>query len=154
MFILSGSRSTASVLCAALLILWIFVITIVETDLLRAAFFVLGGLIVLSPIVHYWYVSWALIFVPLFPSLAWILLSGSMAPSFLLGQTPHTWQTLIWTTFGLMLTAEAIRVPPALVVRRQDLSQVKITSDYRPCAERVIHARELSWFSWAYVAAA
>jgi rSAM/selenodomain-associated transferase 2 len=123
MSILSGNRNTASVLCAALLVVWIFVITIVETDLLRAAFFVLGGLIVLSPIVHYWYVSWALIFVPLFPSTAWIILSGSMALSFLLGQTPHLWQTLIWTTFGILLTREAIRVVPALV-RRRDLYEV------------------------------
>jgi rSAM/selenodomain-associated transferase 2 len=124
MSILSGNRNTASVLCAALLVVWIFVIMVVETNLLRAAFFVVGGLIVLSPIVHYWYVSWALIFVPLFPSLAWIILSGSMALSFLLGQTPHLWQTLIWTTFGILLTREAIRVVPALVRRRRDLSEV------------------------------
>jgi rSAM/selenodomain-associated transferase 2 len=123
MFMLSGNRTIASVLCAALLVLWIFVITIVEADSLRAAFFVLGGLIVLSPIVHYWYVSWALIFLPLFPSLAWIILSGLMALSFVLGQAPHLWQTLIWTTFGILLTREAIRVVPALI-RWRALSEV------------------------------
>jgi rSAM/selenodomain-associated transferase 2 len=123
MSMLSGDRSIASVLCAALLILWIFVVANLEADLLRAAFFMLGGLIVFSPIVHFWYVSWALIFVPLFPSLAWIILSGSIALSFLLGQTPHLWQTLIWATFGILLTREAIRVVPALL-RRRDLSEV------------------------------
>ena len=70
------------------LILWIALVTFLETDLWRSAFFVLGGLIVLSPIVHYWYVSWALVFVPLFPSLAWITFSGTMALYFLVGLNP------------------------------------------------------------------
>ena len=113
-----GSRADATVLCTALLLLWIAMITLLETDLWRAAFFVLGGLIVLSPIVHYWYVSWALILVPLFPSLAWITLSGAMALSFLIGHTSHLWQTIIWVTFGIILAREAVIVLPALVARR------------------------------------
>ena len=113
-----GSRSSATLLCTVLMFLWITVITLLETDLWRAAFFVLGGLIVLSPIVHYWYVSWALILVPLFPSLAWITLSGTMALYFLMGHTPLLWQTIIWATFGIILAREAVTVLPALVARR------------------------------------
>jgi Glycosyltransferase family 87 len=65
-----GSSSTAAGLCAALLIVWIALVTCLHADLWRSAFFVFAGLILLSPIVHYWYISWALVFVPLFPSLA------------------------------------------------------------------------------------
>ena len=72
----SGSRPIALALCAGLLVLWIALVVLLETDLWRSAFCVMGGLIVLSPIVHYWYLSWALVFVPLFPSLAWLTLSG------------------------------------------------------------------------------
>ncbi len=114
-----GSRAGAAALCAALLILWIALVTFLETDLWRSAFFALGGLIVLSPIVHYWYVSWALVFVPLFPSLAWITLSGTMTLYFLLGLIPIPWeQIVIWTTFGIMVVREAILVRPSLVVHR------------------------------------
>lgn len=113
-----GNRANAAVLCAALLILWIALVTFLEADLWRSAFFVLGGLIVLSPIVHYWYVSWALVFVPLFPSLAWITLSGVMALYFLVGLTPEWGQTVIWTTFGVMLVREATLVLASLAARR------------------------------------
>jgi rSAM/selenodomain-associated transferase 2 len=114
-----GSRAGAAALCAALLVLWIAFVTFLETDLWRSAFFVLGGLIMLSPIVHYWYVSWALVFVPLFPSLAWITLSGTMALYFLVGFIPIPWeQIVIWTTFGITAVREAILVMPSLVARR------------------------------------
>jgi hypothetical protein len=85
----------------------------------RSAFFVLGGLIVLSPIVHYWYISWALVFVPLFPSLAWITLSGTMSLCFFVGLIPAPWeQIVIWTTFGITVAREAILVMPSLVAHR------------------------------------
>jgi glycosyl transferase family 2/glycosyl transferase family 87 len=108
-----GSRASAAALCAAILVLWIALVTFLDTDLWHSAFFVFGGLIALSPIVHYWYVSWALVFVPLFPSLAWITLSGTMALYFLVGLTPDwsmpLWgQLVIWTTFGIMLSREGL----------------------------------------------
>ena len=114
----SGSAAIAATLCAVLLVLWIVLVTFLDTDLWRSAFFVFGGLIALSPIVHYWYVSWALIFVPLFPSLAWITLSGMMAFYFLMGLAPDWGQTVIWTTFGIMLLREALLVLPSLTAHR------------------------------------
>jgi rSAM/selenodomain-associated transferase 2 len=113
-----GSRARAAALCAALLILWIALVTFLDTDLWRSAFSVLGGLIVLSPIVHYWYVSWALVFVPLFPSVAWITLSGMMALYFLVGLTLDWGQAVTWTAFGIMLLREAMLVIPSLVALR------------------------------------
>ena len=49
----SGSRPIALALCAALLVLWIMLVTLLENDFWRSGFCVMGGLIVLSPIVHY-----------------------------------------------------------------------------------------------------
>lgn len=68
---------------------------------------------VLSPIVHYWYLSWALAFVPIFPSLTWLALNGTMALYFLAGLTPDSsmpvWaQIAIWTPFGILLAREAV----------------------------------------------
>jgi hypothetical protein len=113
-----GNRASAALLCAALLVLWIGLVTFLETDLWRSASFVFGGLIVLSPIVHYWYLSWALVFIPLFPSLAWITLSGIIALSFPVGLTPNWGQTVTWTVFGILLFREALLVLPSHVARR------------------------------------
>jgi len=98
-------------------------VTLLETDFWRSGFCVMGGLIVLSPIVHYWYVSWALVFVPLFPSLAWLTLSGTIALYFLVGLTPDwsmpLWaQTVIWTTFGIMLAREVVLALRPLLMQR------------------------------------
>jgi hypothetical protein len=124
-----GSHAGAAALCAALLILWIALVTFLEADLWRSAFFVLGGLIVLSPIVHYWYVSWVLVFVPLFPSLAWITLTGTVALYFLVGFIPAPWeQIVIWATFGIMVVREAIPVLPSLVAHRLSGRPSKVRS--------------------------
>jgi rSAM/selenodomain-associated transferase 2 len=106
-----------------LLILWTALVTFFETDLWRAVFCVLGGLILLSPIVHYWYVSWALAFVPVFPSLAWLTLSGTMALYFLVGLTsdwsmPPWAQIGIWTPFGILLAREALLGLRPLLTRK------------------------------------
>src|SRR5262249_61619004 len=94
-----------------------------KTDLWRSGFCVMGGLIGLSPIVPYWYVSWALVFVPLFPSLAWLTLSGTMALYFLAGLPPDwsmpLWaQIAIWTTFGIMLAREAVPALRLMLMQR------------------------------------
>jgi hypothetical protein len=113
-----GNRASAAVLCAALLVLWIGLVTFLETDLWRSAFFALGGLIVLSPIVHFWYLSWPLVFVPLFPSLAWVTLSGIIALYFPVGLTPNWGQTVTWIVFEILLFREALLCLPSLVARR------------------------------------
>jgi hypothetical protein len=118
-----GNRPTAATVCMVLLILWTVLVTFFETDLWRAVFCVLGGLILLSPIVHYWYVSWALAFVPVFPSLAWLTLSGTIALYFLAGLTPDwsmpPWAQIgIWTPFGILLAREALLGLRPLLTRK------------------------------------
>jgi rSAM/selenodomain-associated transferase 2 len=124
---------TAAMVCAALLILWIALVVFRETDLWRSAFCLMGGLIILSPIVHYWYVSWALVFVPLFPSLAWLTLSGTMALYFFVGLTPDwsipLWaQIVIWTPFGILLAREALLTLRPLLAQRIPAEPKKIRS--------------------------
>lgn len=128
-----GRRTVAVALCEALLILWIALVMFLETDLWRSAFSVIGALIVLSPIVHYWYVSWALAFVPLFPSLAWLTLSGMMALYFLVWITPDwsvpPWaQVTIWTTFGILLARETVLVLRPLLVHKFAAKPLKVRS--------------------------
>ncbi|MGD9211085.1 MAG: hypothetical protein PVI90_09915, partial [Desulfobacteraceae bacterium] len=47
----------------------------VKNDLLPGCFFIFTVLLLFSPTVHYWYLSWALIFLPFHPHIAWIVLS-------------------------------------------------------------------------------
>jgi len=128
-----GNRPTAAAVCMVLLILWIALVVFLETDLWRAVFCVMGGLILLSPIVHYWYLSWALVFVPIFPSLAWLALSGMMALYFLAGLTPDSsmplWaQIAIWTPFGILLAREAVLGLRPLLTQRTPAKPAQVRS--------------------------
>jgi glycosyl transferase family 2/glycosyl transferase family 87 len=119
----TGDRTIAAILCAGALLCLSVVATSLEPDRWRAAFFSIGGLIVLSPIVHYWYLSWALAFVPLFPSLSWLLLSGLIGLYFLTGLTPDwsipVWARLtIWLPFGLLLVREGFHVLRPILIPR------------------------------------
>lgn len=122
-----GERPAAATFCAVLLAAWVICVALAHDNPWRAAFWIFGGLIVLAPTVHYWYLSWALIFLPLFPSLAWLALSGAMALYFLVGHEvlagrdwglPPWAQIAIWLPFGLALVREAMIALPALVKRR------------------------------------
>ena len=124
-----GDRPAAASLCAALLLIWVAAVALTQTDPVRGAFWTLGGLIVLSPTVHYWYLAWALIFMPLMPSLAWMTLSGSMALYFLVmsevraGRVwglPSWAQVTIWTVFGVLLLREAL-IAVSLMLKRKIL---------------------------------
>ncbi|MGH7946505.1 MAG: glycosyltransferase, partial [Opitutaceae bacterium] len=106
-------RPTAAMLCSALLAAWIVFVTLTHRDVARGVFWILGGLIVLSPTVHYWYVAWPLVFAPLFPSLAWLTLSGTMALYFLVRSSdpwgmPPWAQIMIWSVFGVVLLRDVI----------------------------------------------
>jgi len=50
---------------------------------LRACYWMLGVMIVLSPTVHPWYLLWMVPFLVFFPSRAWILLTGLVSLSYL-----------------------------------------------------------------------
>lgn len=113
---LTGQREITSLLCAGLLATWTLLVAWRQADAVRAAFWILGGLIVLSPTVHYWYLAWLLVLLPFCPSPAWLVLSGSMGLYFLAWASamaggpwmlPRWGQLAIWTPFALLLLREA-----------------------------------------------
>jgi hypothetical protein len=74
-----GSRETASKLSALLLMLVVLIVSIRRKDVFKGSFIIFGGLILLSPTVHYWYLAWVLPFIVFFPSLPWLILLGLSA---------------------------------------------------------------------------
>ena len=93
---------------------------------LRGCFFVMGALLLLSPVGNPWYFLWALPFVCLFPRASWLLLSGLLglyytAFYFLYRGEPETFRWVVWLEylpFYAVLAWEAWRMRmgrPALV---------------------------------------
>ena len=67
------------------------------TDLIHSALLMLGALLVCSPIVHFWYLTWLLPLCALRPSFAWTTVSLTIAGYFLAW---HTQATEGWWGFG------------------------------------------------------
>lgn len=102
----------AAALSYAVLAGWTGLIVWRIRDPFRAAFLILGGLIVFSPIVHFWYLAWVLPFLAIQPQPAWLLLSGAQAVYFSawarFAATGHWAQPdwawwLQWLPFALLL---------------------------------------------------
>ncbi len=83
-----------------------------QNDPVSGCFFALGALLVLSPTIHFWYLSWVIPFVALRPFLSWILLCLTIGGYFITNGVFHftgrwhlpAWgQTLEWLPFGLFL---------------------------------------------------
>lgn len=54
-----------------------------EFDLISLSLVVMGSLVVCSPVVHFWYLSWLIPLVVLRPQLSWVVLCGSVGVYFL-----------------------------------------------------------------------
>lgn len=81
-------------------------------DPLTGVFFAMGALVLFSPTVHFWYLSWVLILLPLRPLLAWSVASLSAAAYFVAVGISHAtgrWhlpaeaQFVEWVPLGLLL---------------------------------------------------
>jgi len=106
------------ILCASAFLVSSAVICIARwrgADLLRSALLMLGALLVCSPIVHFWYLTWLLPLVALRPSLAWTTASITIAGYFLAWHTEategwwgyrHGTAALIWLPFVLTAIAQ------------------------------------------------
>ena len=86
-----------------------------EDDLGLLSLVILGGLVVCSPVVHFWYFSWLIPFIALRPQLSWLILFGCMGVYFLAwveGSAswgwgyPPTWVILSWLPFFVVLVWE------------------------------------------------
>ena len=106
------------ILCASAFVVSAAVICISRwrgADLLHSAMLMLGALLVCSPIVHFWYLTWLLPLVALRPSFAWTTISLTIAGYFLAWQTEategwwgyrHGTAALIWLPFILAAIAQ------------------------------------------------
>lgn len=113
-----GSRESASKLSMLLLVILVGITSLKSRDVLKGSFIIFGALILLSPTVHYWYLSWVLPFVVLFPSLPWLLtfvLSGFYFIAWVkFGKTgewyqPIAYLRLQWIPFYLLWTLSFFR---------------------------------------------
>jgi hypothetical protein len=79
-------------------------------DWARASFWVLGIALILSPVLHPWYLVWILPLACWRGSIAWTVLSISVLAAFLLWET-----TLLWTEWQPnLLTRSMVILPPVL----------------------------------------
>ena len=86
-----------------------------DADLIHSALLMMGTLLVCSPIVHFWYLTWLLPLVALRPSFAWATASITIAGYFLSWHTQaiegwwgfgHGTAALIWLPFVLAAIAQ------------------------------------------------
>ncbi len=80
--ILGGSLARAKLAVAAILLALALVLLWRKTPPLRAAFWILGAILLLSPTVHPWYFLWIAPLLAVFPHPAWLLLEASAALSY------------------------------------------------------------------------
>ncbi len=97
-----------------------------RNDPVSGCFFALGALLVLSPTVHFWYLSWVIPFLALRPAFSWILLCLTISGYFITnGVLHHTgrwhlpaWaQAFEWLPFGLFLLRDGF-----LFIKRMGVS--------------------------------
>ncbi len=118
--------ATVKILCTATFGISAIVICISRwrgADLIHSALLMTGALLVCSPIVHFWYLTWLLPLTALRPSFAWTTVSITIAAYFLAWQTQategwwgfrHQTAALIWLPF----IAAAIAQNRFLLVRK------------------------------------
>jgi len=118
-YLLDGqtTRATGIVMMTfATLMLWVM---LTVKTVMKAAFVLIAGLVLLSPVVHYWYVLWIVPFVVIYPALSWLLVSLSSGAYFMSTfavQSGFEWSLPVWAMWVIWL--------PFLVVLLYELRMV------------------------------
>lgn len=107
---------TAAAASFLVLGLWCGLVTWRVEDPWRGAFLLLAGLLLVTPVTHYWYFGWLVPFIALMPQPAWLLMSGLQAAYFATwghalatgawGQPAWAW-LVQWPPFILLLAVTA-----------------------------------------------
>jgi hypothetical protein len=105
-------------------------------DPVSGAFFAFGALVLLSPTVHFWYLSWVLVFIPLRPTLSWLVLSLTAGVYFvtqgIFAQTGQwrvpAWAFAVhWMPFFVLLLFDGIRFVDRMRRRAPDRSPAEVS---------------------------
>lgn len=130
------SARVIGIACFGLIGLAVFVASLGGLSLTRSAAIVLGGLIVCSPVVHFWYLVWLLPFAVIRPSFALTTASITMAGYFLAWQTQelHGWwgfghgtAAMIWLLPLLALLAQHRSAIPRIFRRIKGETTARIS---------------------------
>jgi hypothetical protein len=99
LFLITGSLSRAKLVVAAILAALTLVLFWRKTPPLRASFWLLGAILLLTPTVHPWYLLWIAPLLAVFPHPAWLFLEASVALSYhasYLAAAGEPWQEVPW----------------------------------------------------------
>ncbi len=143
--LLDSIQSASSVVATLYIICWIAAFWLMLRGRLWSALLLaFGGLLVLSPIIHFWYLTWVLPLIALRPRLSWISLSVTSSLYFLVWKTqsetgvwdmPLWAKWMFWLPFTLFLIAEARRDIPRMlrsaVKRDEDISWSVVIPTYQ-----------------------
>ncbi|HNP25308.1 MAG TPA: glycosyltransferase [Nitrosomonas sp.] len=72
----------------------------------KAAYLLIAALVLLSPVVHYWYILWIIPFVVLYPGLSWLVLSfasGAYFTSTFSAEQGDDWSLPVWAMWVMWL---------------------------------------------------
>lgn len=72
----------------------------------KAAYLLIASLVLLSPVVHYWYILWVIPFVTLYPSSSWLILSlssGAYFASTFSVENGEEWSLPLWAMYVIWL---------------------------------------------------
>jgi hypothetical protein len=117
----TGSLDRAKIAAASLLVLVVLFLHWKRTPPIRACFWTLGALLLLTPTVHPWYLLWIAPLLAIVPSPAWMFLSASAALSYhaaYLAAPGHAWEELLWVKaleyapFFILLGLDLVRHEP------------------------------------------
>ena len=107
-----------------------------QNDPVSGLFFAFGALVLCSPTVHFWYLSWVLVFLPLRPTLSWMVLSLTAAAYFVtygvFAQTGHwrlpAWAFAVhWLPFFVLLCGDGSRFAARMRRKSPDLSPTGVS---------------------------
>lgn len=121
-WLLESSKLATMVVALLYVVCWLMAFWLtLKNRVWSALLLALGGLLILSPIVHFWYLTWVLPLIVVRPRLSWISLSITFSLYFLVWHmqagtgvwTLPLWaKWMFWVPFMIFLLAEARRCVP------------------------------------------
>jgi rSAM/selenodomain-associated transferase 2 len=118
------------------LAVWTVLVTWKIDDPWRASFYLFTALFLLSPVTHFWYLSWIVPFLPLMPHPAWLLLSGLQAVYYLnwaVKANSGVWTQPAWAWWAQWLPFATVLMATSLpTFRRMIFRKAPLPTPQRP----------------------